>query len=154
PIAVTDNQTFQEFQVEKPAALLPGNTAPIYPQQLRTDGVEGKLLTRFVVDPSGRAMVETFKVIERTDARFIPAVREAVANLRCSPADVGGKKVKQLVEMPFEFMLGKDGPEGASASVEFNVREVQPLKAQANLNNRNPNEPRRMLPEGVYFDYQ
>src|SRR5262249_23007884 len=37
PIAVTDNQTFGEFQVENPAALLPGNTAPIYPQQLRTD---------------------------------------------------------------------------------------------------------------------
>jgi TonB family protein len=154
PIAVTDNQTFREFQVEKPAALLPGNTAPIYPQQLRAGGVEGKLLTRFVVDTTGRAIVETFRVIERTDERFISAVREAVPNLRFSPADVGGKKVKQLVEMPFEFSLSKDGPEGANASVQFNVRQVQPRKAEATLNLRNPNEPKATLPKGVYFEYQ
>ena len=154
PIAVTENQTFREFQVEKPAALLPGNTAPIYPQQLRTAGVEGKLLTRFVVDTNGRAIVETFKVVERTDDRFVPAVREAIPNLRFSPADVGGKKVKQLVEMPFEFMLSKDGPEGANASVEFNVRQVQPRKAEAQLQHRNSNEPEPRLPTGTYFEYQ
>ena len=153
PLAVTQNQTFHEFQVEKPAALLPGNVAPIYPQQLRLAKVEGKLLARFVVDTNGRPLVETFKVVERTDDRFIPAVREAVPNLRFSPADVGGKKVKQLVEMPFEFMLNKDARDGSNASVEFTARQVEPHKAEARLV-RNPNEPRPTLPKDTYFEYQ
>src|SRR5262249_9669665 len=97
---------------------------------------------------------ETIRVIERTDERFIPAVREAIPNLRFSPADVGGKKVKQLVEMPFEFMLSKDGPEGARASVEFNVRQVQRRVGGATLEHRNPHEPRPTLPKGAYFEYQ
>src|SRR5262249_46320724 len=149
PLAVTANRTYTgytEFRVERPAALLPGNSAPIYPQQLRSAGVEGKLLTRFVVDTTGRAMVETFRVIERTDERFIPAVREAVASFRFSPAEVGGKKVKQLIEMPFEFMFGKDGPDGTNASVEFSARQVQSRTGLAVTNTRNASEPRPRLP--------
>ena len=154
PIAVTDHQTFQEFQVEKPAALLPGNVGPVYPQQLRLANVEGKLLTRFVVDTTGRPIVETVRVIERSDDRFVPSVREAIPNLRFSPADVGGKKVKQLVEMPFTFSLNKDAADGSNTSVDFRVRQIQPRKAEASVGSFPSNGPRPTLPKDVYFDYQ
>jgi len=154
PIAVTDHQTFQEFQVEKPAALLPGNVAPTYPQQLRLADVEGKLLTRFVVDTTGRPIVETVRVIERSDDRFVPSVREAIPNLRFSPADVGGRKVKQLVEMPFTFTLNKDAPDGSNTSVDFSVRQIQPRKAEATVGSAPSSGPRPTLPKDVYFDYK
>jgi TonB family protein len=154
PIAVTDHQTFQEFQVEKPAALLPGNVAPAYPQQLRLANVEGKLLTRFVVDTTGRPIVETVRVVERSDDRFVPSVREAIPNLRFSPADVGGKKVKQLVEMPFTFTLNKDAADGSNTSVDFSVRQIQPRKAGATVGSVPSSGPRPTLPKDVYFDYQ
>jgi TonB family protein len=154
PIAVTDKQTFQEFQVEQPAALLPGNVAPIYPQQLRQANVEGKLLTRFVVDTTGRPIVETFRVIERSDDRFIPSVREAVPNLRFSPADVGGKKVKQLVEMPFEFMPTKNAADGSNGSVEFSVRQIEPRKPEETAGRLRLRASRPTLPKDVYLDYQ
>ncbi len=154
PIAVTDHQTFQEFQVEKPAALLPGNVVPVYPQQLRLASVEGKLLTRFVVDTTGRPIVETVRVIERSDDRFVPSVREAIPNLRFSPADVGGKKVKQLVEMPFTFTLNKDAADGSNTSVDFSVRQIQPRKAEATVGSAPSSGPRPTLPKDVYFDYQ
>jgi len=154
PIAVTDRQTFQEFQVEKPAALLPGNVPPAYPQQLRLANVEGKLLTRFVVDTTGRPIVETVRIVERSDDRFVPSVREAIPNLRFSPADVGGKKVKQLVEMPFTFSLNKDAADGANTSVDFSVRQIQPRKAEATVGSAPSSGPRPTLPKDVYFDYQ
>jgi len=156
PLAVTDRQEFHEFQVEKTAKLLPGNVAPVFPQQLRAAGVEGKVLTQFVVDTTGLPLMQTFRVVERSDDRFVPSVREAVPNLHFSPAEVGEKKVKQLVSMPFSFLLGKDGPEGANASVEFSVRQLQPNHEEgAGPKFKFLGEAKfPTLPKGVYLEYQ
>ena len=123
PIPVTDNQNFFAYQVEKPAQLLPQSPAPKYPQELRLANIEGKLTTRFVVDTSGRPMIETFQVLERSDDRFVPSVRMAVPNLRFTPAQVGGKAVKQVVEMPFTFSLNKGTVDDSSGSVTFSQKQ-------------------------------
>ena len=107
PTPVNSDQTFFEFQVEKQVAPFPGNTAPRYPDMLRSANVEGEVLAQFTVDTTGRADMNTFKVLKSTHDLFTNAVRASLPNMKFYPAEVGGKKVKQLVQMPFQFSLTK-----------------------------------------------
>jgi protein TonB len=107
PQPVNDNQTYFEFQVEKQVSPLPGNPAPRYPDMLRSANVEGEVLAQFVVDTTGRADMREFKVLKSTHDLFTNAVKASLPNMRFYPAEVGGKKVKQLVQMPFQFSLTK-----------------------------------------------
>ncbi len=101
------DQPYFEFQVEKPAMSAPGSSSPRYPDILRSAGVEGEALVQFVVDTSGRADVNTFKVLKTTHELFASAVKNALPNMRFIPAEVGGHKVKQLVQQPFVFAISK-----------------------------------------------
>lgn len=101
------NQTYYEFQVEKPVAQIPGTGAPRYPDALRSSGVEGEVQAQFVVNEEGRADPGTFKVLKATNDLFAAAVRSALPNMRFYPAEVGGKKVKQLVQQSFQFKLDR-----------------------------------------------
>ena len=96
-----------EFQVEKPAAPRAGNRPPKYPDELRKAGVEGQVLAQFVVDTLGIPNVRSFKVLRSTDPQFTASVREALADFRFHPAEVGGRPVRQLVQMPFVFGISK-----------------------------------------------
>jgi protein TonB len=107
PTPVNDNQTYFEFQVEKQVSPYPGNSAPRYPDMLRSANVEGEVLAQFVVDTSGRAEMSTFKILKSTHDLFTNAVKSALPNMKFYPAEVGGKHVKQLVQMPFQFNLTK-----------------------------------------------
>lgn len=97
--------TLYEFQVEKPAALVPGFGTPAYPDALRESGVEGEVLVAFVIDTTGRADMSTLKVMRSAHPLFTDAVRAALPRMRFLPAEVGGKKVKQFAQMPFAFRL-------------------------------------------------
>jgi protein TonB len=107
PQKIDDNQTYFEFQVEKQVSSYPGNPAPRYPDMLRSANVEGEVLAQFVVDTTGRADMSTFKVLKATHDLFTNAVRSSLPQMKFYPAEVGGKKVKQLVQMPFQFSLTK-----------------------------------------------
>lgn len=102
---VNQDQTYFDFQVEKPAASAPGSPGPRYPDILRSGGVEGEVLARFEVDTTGRVVVSTFTVLRSTHALFEQAVRSSLPNMRFLPAEVGGRKVRQLVQQPFVFNL-------------------------------------------------
>jgi TonB family protein len=97
--------TYFEFQVDKPAVAYPDNPAPRYPELLRTAGVEGTVLAQFVVDTAGHPMLDTFKVLRSAHDLFTQSVRDALATMRFSPAEIGGRKVRQLVQMPFPFTI-------------------------------------------------
>lgn len=102
PVMVDATQTYFEFQVEKPVAPL-NNAAPNYPGMLQSQGVKGRVIAQFVVDTTGRADVSTFKVLETDHELFSAAVKSALPRMRFIPAEVGGRKVKQLVQQPFVF---------------------------------------------------
>ncbi len=104
---VISDQPYFDFQVEKPVAPVPGTGSPRYPDILRSASVEGEVLAQFVVDTTGRVEVATFKVIRKSHDLFEAAVRSALPNMRFLPAEVGGRKVKQLVQQPFVFALQK-----------------------------------------------
>jgi protein TonB len=107
-IAPTDqSQTYFEFQVEKPVVSAPGSSAPRYPEILKSAGVEGEVLAQFVVDTTGRAENGSFKVLKTSHELFALAVKNALPGMRFLPAEVGGKKVKQLVQQPFVFAIQK-----------------------------------------------
>jgi len=101
------DQPYFDFQVEKPVVMAPGTAGPTYPDMLRSAGIEGSVLAQFVVDTTGRAEMSTFKALKSDNALFETAVKNALQRMRFLPAEVGGRKVKQLVQQPFQFSLNR-----------------------------------------------
>jgi protein TonB len=101
--AAPSQPAYFEFQVEKQATPLPGNPQPTYPPMLRSADVAGEVLAQFVVDTSGLVELSSFKVLKSTHDLFTQAVRQTLPKLRYSPAEVGGRKVRQLIQTPFVF---------------------------------------------------
>jgi periplasmic protein TonB len=106
-VKAVEGQTYFEFQVEKPVMQAPNSAVPRYPEILKSAGVEGEVLASFVVDTTGKAEPGSFKVLHATHELFASAVRSALPNMNFLPAEVGGKKVKQLVQQPFVFAITK-----------------------------------------------
>jgi protein TonB len=104
---VNSDQPYFEFQVEKQVAQVPGQPGPRYPDMLRSANVEGEVLAQFVVDTTGRYEAGSFKVLKSSHEQFTQAVKNALPSMRFYPAEVGGRKVKQLVQQPFTFSLSK-----------------------------------------------
>jgi TonB family protein len=94
-----------EFQVDKQVVQVPGAGGLKYPEALRAAKVEGEVLAQFVVDTSGHYEDVSFKVLKSSHELFTQAVRDALPQLRFTPAEVGGMKVRQLVQQPFTFSL-------------------------------------------------
>ena len=105
---VTTDQPYFEFQVEKVAAAVPGSLNAAYPEMLRANGGgEGKVTAQFVVDTTGRADMSTWKVLESTNDLFSQAAKDGVRKGKFYAAEIGGHRVKQLVQLPFTFNLNK-----------------------------------------------
>ena len=101
------DQPYFDFQVEKPVVMAPGATGPAYPDMLRSAGIEGTVLAQFVVDTTGRADMSTFKVLKTDNDLFSTSVKNALTRMKFLPAEVGGRRVKQLVQQPFQFSLNR-----------------------------------------------
>jgi periplasmic protein TonB len=104
---VQSDQPYFEFQVEKPVVPAPGSTSPRYPDMLRQAGVEGEVLAQFVVDTTGKAEPGSLKILKSSHDLFIQSVKNALPQMKFIPAEVGGRKVKQLVQQPFSFSISK-----------------------------------------------
>jgi hypothetical protein len=78
---------------------------PLYPETLLFTGVPGQVLAEFVVDTLGRVELDTFGVISSTDPKFTQAVQRALPEWAYAPAMLNGKRVRQLVQQPFTFVV-------------------------------------------------
>jgi TonB family protein len=94
-----------EYQVEQPVMAVPGSPAPRYPDILKKAGVSGEVIASFVVDTTGKADVNSLKVLRSSHELFMNSVATALQDMRFTPALVGGRKVKQLVMQPFVFQI-------------------------------------------------
>ncbi|HYV95966.1 MAG TPA: TonB family protein [Gemmatimonadaceae bacterium] len=101
------NATYLSFQVEKPALQIAGPGTPEYPEILRASGIEGETDVSFVVDTTGRADESTLRILKSTHPLFADAVKRALPRMRFMPAEVQGRNVRQLVQLPFIFSFGK-----------------------------------------------
>jgi protein TonB len=105
PAAGSD--VYDVWQLEKPVMQAPNSAAPVYPDVLRQAGVEGDALVSFVVDTTGRVELSSYKVIRATHDLFAQAVKNALPRMRFIPAELGDRKVRQLVQQPFSFAIVK-----------------------------------------------
>lgn len=78
---------------------------PRYPEMLRQSGIEGRVVVQFTVDTAGRVDQASIRVLSSTHELFTRAVRDALAQFRFDPAQVAGRRVPALAEMPFEFQI-------------------------------------------------
>jgi protein TonB len=99
------NQTYFEFQVEKPAEMLSESPKPKYPSVLESSGIAGEVQAQFVVRSDGKADGDSFKVLKSTNDLFTQAVKNVLPRMRFSPAMIGGKPVNQLVQQSFQFAV-------------------------------------------------
>lgn len=99
-----DHGPYMEFQVEKAVEKI-GDDAPNYPEPLKSAGVQGEVLAQFVVNESGRYESGTLKILKSSNSEFTAAVKDALPRMKFSAAQIGGKKVQQLVQMPFVFHI-------------------------------------------------
>jgi protein TonB len=107
PAAVASTDALMADQVDRQVHLVDGSPAPRYPNALRVAGVEGQVVAVFVVNERGRAELGSLRFTSSDNALFEAAVRDALATLVFAPAEVGGRKVRQLVQMPFVFRLSR-----------------------------------------------
>jgi protein TonB len=101
---VTGEQPATAATVDRPAALV-ALPRPRYPDQLRAAGVAGRVVVRLVVDTTGRVEPASVVFQESSHDLFTRAVRAVLPFLRFSPAEEGGRRVRMLVDLPFEFRL-------------------------------------------------
>ncbi|PYO09868.1 MAG: hypothetical protein DMD30_04625 [Gemmatimonadetes bacterium] len=103
-VKAVDDHVYTESQVEKAVEKI-GGEAPEYPPGLKDAGVEGTVLVQFVVNERGRYEPGTLNVLNSSNSGFTAAVKDALPRMKFSAAQIGGKKVQQLVQMPFQFHL-------------------------------------------------
>ncbi len=78
---------------------------PTYPEVLRRARVEGEATMQFVIDTTGRVDPRTIELLASTDYRFALACRETLPRMEFNPAEVEGRKVPEIVQLPFTFAL-------------------------------------------------
>jgi protein TonB len=88
---------------ERPRVLTTGQLR--YPDDLRMMGVQGRVVLRFVIGLDGRVEPSTISLVSADDAGFISPAREALRTARFRPGRVGGRPVRTLVNLPFDFKI-------------------------------------------------
>jgi protein TonB len=95
----------EERYVDRSPRILGSPIQPDFPASLRERGINGRVSMQFVVDTLGRAEMSGLRVVEATDPLFAQSVRAVLGRYRFSPGEVGGQKVRTLVQLPFDFTL-------------------------------------------------
>lgn len=102
----SSGRAYDEDQVDR-AVQVRNQPAPRYPDALRSVGVEGTVIVRFIVSAEGRVESGSIEAIDSPNKLFTDAVRTALLNSRYRAAEAGGNKVRQLVEQSFTFKLAR-----------------------------------------------
>jgi periplasmic protein TonB len=104
-VGPTRDGALDERHVDRAPRILGQPISPAFPVTLRERGVGGRVSVQFVVDTLGRAEMGGLRVVEATDPLFAQSVRAVLGRYRFSPGEVGGQKVRTLVQLPFDFTL-------------------------------------------------
>jgi TonB family protein len=91
--------------LEKQAAQHRHSAEPTYPVALQRARIEGEATMQFVIDTTGRVDARTIELLASTDFRFAEACREALPQMQFDPATIDGRKVRELVQLPFTFAM-------------------------------------------------
>ena len=133
PLAGADS-VFTQLEVDSTVSRYPGSAAPAYPVEMLKQGVQGSVVTQYVVDTTGFADTTSLKIMKTTHEQFSDAVRAALPYMRFFPAKVGSKKVRQLVEQEFSFKIEQAASQTTPAT-QTSAKKPEldkPLQAQRN----------------------
>lgn len=99
---------FTPDQVERQAVLDPHHPLELgYPPGLFAEGMRGLVVAEFVIDTLGRVEDPTVGIVSSTHPLFTAAVRSALGRATYIPAAKQGQLVRQIVQQPFDFVLGR-----------------------------------------------
>ncbi len=96
------DMVFGAEAVDSVATPIPGSIKTVYPDSLLRAQVGGSANVRFIVDTAGRVEMPTLEV-SATHQLFAQAARRALSDARFSPAVLEGRRVRQVVALPFRF---------------------------------------------------
>ena len=99
------DSAFSVLEVDSAVVRAENSAAPAYPLTLLKKGITGSVAARYVVDTTGFADTASFEVLRATHPEFTAAVRAALPYMRFSPAKIGARRVRQLVEQEFTFKI-------------------------------------------------
>jgi TonB family protein len=97
------NVVYTAKTVDRPVTYVDGTAQPVYPDSLSRARVAGSVMARFVVDTLGRVEAPTIHIDSATAPAFGEAVHRALLKAMFEPARLNGRRVRQVVEMPFDF---------------------------------------------------
>ena len=93
------------LELDSAVARYEWSAAPVYPQDLLEEGIEGGAVVEFVVDTTGRVDTTQVLVLKTSHPRFAASVLEALAVMEFRPAVLHDRKVRQLVAQQFTFKI-------------------------------------------------
>jgi len=95
-MARAQSSTASASQVERPAVYV--GAAGVSPHPAST----GETVVQFVVDSTGAIRPSTFKVVRVHDVTLVEDAKRVLRRWHYTPAEVGGRKVSQLVQTAIE----------------------------------------------------
>jgi TonB family protein len=84
-----------------------GMSPPSYPDSLFAFQVSGEVVAQFVVDTTGRVLLETFTAVSSTHPGFTESVRRSLRHTKFQPAVLGGRRVRQVMVLPYRFVIAR-----------------------------------------------
>jgi TonB family protein len=105
PVNVS-GEVFLEAQLDDPVQPISIPT-PRYPPVLQSAGIAGSVDLQYVVDTTGHAEANSFKVLKTTHQEFVEPAKEAILKGVFKPAKFKGQPVRQLVQQRISFKVGQ-----------------------------------------------
>jgi protein TonB len=105
PVEVS-GEVFLEAQLDDPVQPISIPT-PRYPPVLQSAGIAGRVELQYVVDTTGHAEPNSFKVLKTTHPAFVEPAKEAITKGVFKPAKFKGQPVRQLVQQAISFKVGQ-----------------------------------------------
>jgi len=99
-------EVFLEAQLDDPVQPISIPT-PRYPPVLQSAGIAGSVDLQYIVDTTGHAEPNSFKVMKTTHPAFVEPAQEAIRKGVFKPAKFKGQPVRQLVQQRISFKVGQ-----------------------------------------------
>ena len=99
-------EVFVEAQLDDPVRAI-SIPMPRYPPLLASAGIQGRVEMQYIVDTTGHAERNSFKVLKTTHQAFVEPAKEAIMKGVFKPARYRGRPVRQLVQQAISFKLGQ-----------------------------------------------
>ena len=93
-----------ETEVTRTATPLGGNPMPRASQRMLEIWKPQHATVRFVVDTTGTVERRTVEILSASDRDWAQALSETIPNWKFEPAEREGRKVRQLVQEPVDWM--------------------------------------------------